>query len=296
MLGANAEDDRACRKKMSGLRYEGIYTPPSLSGTLYFPGNWGGVNWGSPAFDPSSGILYANTNRSAFSLHLIRRPWLKVLYPKHFVKIILAATDLFLLIAMLIMAFNKRGHVFSIPFAICALLFAVIPVYFGAVKLRARHDASFSRFEGVHFSNEIGLQTGSPYAVQREPLLAPSGNPCTPQPWGAISAINLNTGEKTWETPLGTTISGQKTGTINLGGPIVTAGGLVFTGASSDPYLRAFDAATGTELWRGKLPVPAQASPMTYSAGGKQYVVISAGGHGGIGTTLGDSVIAFSLE
>ena len=85
------------------------------------------------------------------------------------------------------------------------------------------------------------------------------------------------------------------TGTLNLGGPIVTAGGLVFTAAAMDDRLRAFDAETGKELWSFVLPAGGQATPMTYSIAGKQYLVIAAGGHGKIGTKPGDYVLAFTL-
>jgi quinoprotein glucose dehydrogenase len=121
------------------------------------------------------------------------------------------------------------------------------------------------------------------------------GKPCTPTPWGATAALDLNTGKLLWRKPLGTLIAGEHTGTVNYGAPIVTAGGLLFTAASSQPLLRAIDKNTGEELWTGKIPVPAQSTPMTYMYLGRQYVVVDAGGHGGLGTTLGDSVIAFAL-
>jgi glucose dehydrogenase len=103
--------------------------------------------------------------------------------------------------------------------------------------------------------------------------------------------------------PLGTTADLVKdaghviAGTPNLGGPIVTAGGLTFVGSAMDNYLRAFDTDTGQELWKGRLPAGGQAMPMTYVAGKdrKQFVVIAAGGHGKLGTTLGDSLVAYSL-
>jgi quinoprotein glucose dehydrogenase len=106
-----------------------------------------------------------------------------------------------------------------------------------------------------------------------------------------------------WQVPLGTTRDffpvpiAIRWGTPNLGGPIATGSGLVFIGAAMDNYLRAFDIETGTELWKGRLPAGGQATPMTYRLreDGKQYVVIAAGGHGRMGTTLGDSVVAFAL-
>jgi quinoprotein glucose dehydrogenase len=81
-----------------------------------------------------------------------------------------------------------------------------------------------------------------------------------------------------------------------MGGSIITAGGLVFIGAAMDDYLRAYDLETGRELWRGKLPAGGQATPMSYAVDGRQYVVIAAGGHGNLGTTLGDYVVAFALR
>jgi quinoprotein glucose dehydrogenase len=117
-------------------------------------------------------------------------------------------------------------------------------------------------------------------------------------------AVSLDTGEKVWEIPFGTTRDmvpffpiGLNYGMPSMGGPIVTASGLVFIGASMDDYLRAYDVETGEELWRARLPAGGQATPMSYriSADARQYVVIAAGGHSTLGTTLGDSVIAFAL-
>ena len=127
--------------------------------------------------------------------------------------------------------------------------------------------------------------------------------PCNPPPWGLLHAIDMRDGRVLWSVPLGTTediapfseyILG-KTGTPNFGGPIVTASGLVFIGAAMDNYLRAFDAKSGAELWRGRLPAGGQATPMTYMWKGRQYVVIAAGGHSKSGTTRGDEVVAFAL-
>ena len=111
-----------------------------------------------------------------------------------------------------------------------------------------------------------------------------------------MTAVDLKSGKKLWETPLGSMAPGQNYGSPNLGGPMLTAGGLVFTAAAMDTYLRAFDSATGKEVWRMELPASAQATPMSYLVGGKQYVVICAGGHGKLGTKMGDSVVAFALE
>jgi quinoprotein glucose dehydrogenase len=228
-------DRKGCESRMQGLRNEGIYTPPSLKGSVQGPAIVGGVNWGSIAYDTDRGILYANANSFVFHLQLIER--------------------------------DKVDAV------------------------RKEHPKA-----------EFAAMRGTPYAMMREPILSALGIPCVAPPWGLMSAVDLNTGTLKWQSPLGTPRDILPvpltfgTGTPNLGGPLATAGGLVFIGAAMDNYLRAFDADTGKELWKGRLPAGAQATPMTYTVNGKQYVVVAAGGHGKLGTTMGDTLIAFALE
>jgi quinoprotein glucose dehydrogenase len=163
--------------------------------------------------------------------------------------------------------------------------------------------AGFKAAKAAQPNVEISAQAGAPYAVKREIMRSPLGLPCNPPPWGLLHAIDMHDGHILWEVPLGTTADlapGSQylmhgTGTPNFGGPIVTAGGLVFIGATLDNYLRAFDSRTGHELWRGRLPAGGQATPMTYVWMGRQYVVIASGGHGKSGTKHGDSVVAFAL-
>jgi quinoprotein glucose dehydrogenase len=150
---------------------------------------------------------------------------------------------------------------------------------------------------------EISPQTGAPFGMRRQVLTSPIGLPCNPPPWGLLHAIDMRSGKVLWKVPLGTTrdlAPGTQwflkgTGTPNFGGPIATGSGLVFIGAAMDNYLRAFDAKTGKELWRGRLPAGGQATPMTYVWKGRQYVVIAAGGHSKANTKRGDSVVAFAL-
>jgi quinoprotein glucose dehydrogenase len=169
---------------------------------------------------------------------------------------------------------------------------------------RAEFEAMFAETGPPKFGFEP--QEGSPYAVERRPLLSPFGAPCNPPPWGTLTAIDLASGEKAWEVPLGTTRDLAPfplwwfLGTIgvpNIGGPITTASGLTFIAATTDSALRAFDSTTGEVLWEARLPTAGNATPMTYRLreDGRQYVVIAAGGHGLFGTRPGDALLAFAL-
>lgn len=236
-FGFTPYDRGACRAKIESLRNEGIFTPPSLGGSIQYPGVAGGANWGSLAHDPERGLLVLNHNSVAQIQTLIPRDGTAE-------------------------ARRAQRHMGTSP------------------------------------------QAGTPYLINQEVLVSPFGVPCVPTPWGSLMAVSLETGEKVWEIPFGTTRDmlpffpiGLDFGLPSMGGPIVTASGLVFIGASMDRYLRAFDVETGELLWRGRLPAGGQATPMTYRTkrSGRQFVVIAAGGHGTLGTEPGDSVVAYSL-
>lgn len=164
---------------------------------------------------------------------------------------------------------------------------------------------SFQKNNPHLIRSETGWQQGTPYVMKREYLFKMVDNEIRMQskpPWGTLLAIDLNNGEKKWETPLGFMMDPAKYpgaeswGSINFGGAIVTAGGLTFVAASMDNYLKAFDTKTGKLLWKHELPAGGQATPMSYSIAGQQYIVIAAGGHGKLGTKLGDYVVAFTLK
>ncbi len=228
-------DRGKCREWIASLLSQGIFTPPSLQGSIHYPGSSGGMNWGGPAVDPERHVLVVNTTRVANHIRLVPR-----------------------------------------------------------AEVTPEQAAAKYGFEPA---------LGSPYGLERLPLLSPLGAPCNRPPWGTLVGVDLARGEILWDVPFGTTRDlapfpiWRKLGVPNIGGPILTASGLVFIGAATDDFLRAFDTETGEELWKGRLPGGGQATPMTYrtSRETKQFVVIAAGGHGLMGTTGGDALVAFSL-
>jgi quinoprotein glucose dehydrogenase len=220
--------------KLKGKRNEGLFTPPSLEGTVLFPGDIGGCNWSGGSYDGKTATLYVNTNRLATIVTLI---------PK-------------------------------------------------ADLAKARKD-----FLGAEISN----QSGTPYGMKRDWLYGPNMVPGTKPPWGTLTALDLSRGAVRWEKPLGfmPSLAGiqgsSEFGSINLGGSLATASGLVFIAASQDEYLRAFDSTSGDVLWKVKLPAGGNAAPMTYSENGKQFLVICAGGHHAMRTRFGDYMVAYAL-
>lgn len=167
-----------------------------------------------------------------------------------------------------------------------------------------RHGSNSDRPALAKDSHAPGYlpQLGTDYGVSLLPMLSPLGIPCEAPPWGKIAAVDLDTGRLAWQRTFGTTADTAPLGlavpgAFNLGGSVNTASGLTFIGAALDNHLRAFDTASGRELWRGRLPAGGQATPITYVSRrtGRQYVVIAAGGHAYMGTTPGDHVVAFAL-
>lgn len=222
-FGVTPEGRAACKQMMAGLRNDGIFTPPSLEGTLAIPSNIGGAHWGGVAADNQSGIVVVPVNRIAAMVQLI----------------------------------PAKGF-----------------------DLAAARQESSRLGQGYEYT----LMEGTPYIMRRRLLIGPGQVPCTPPPFGALVAISLRTGLRLWESPLDMP---------NLGGPIITAGRLIFMAATLDRTFRAFDIDTGKELWKAPLPAGGRATPMTYEAGGRQFVVIAAGGGNEFG--YGDAIIAYAL-
>jgi quinoprotein glucose dehydrogenase len=169
------------------------------------------------------------------------------------------------------------------------------------VQLVPRERADFERDRDRYVSR--AEQAGTPYVGRMTVLVSPWGIPCNAPPWGTLAALDLRAREQRWEVPLGTTRDlaplpiALPWGTPNMGGPLLTASGIVFIGAALDDYLRAFDVETGEFLWKGRLPAGGQATPMTYRArrDGRQLVVIAAGGHAQMRSRAGDRLVAFAL-
>ena len=254
-----------------------------------------------PLSNPNSGILYANTNRIASVIRLvprrrakyerieenIERVWLRPYLPrKKF------WAELFVIVFLLASIQRRRLNPGWAP----AIVVIVGAGFVSGYHLQASQVRPAAMNWIDHFGYELSPQRRSPYLIERHPIVDSRGFSCTPAPWGAIAAVNLNTLTKIWETPLGTRVPGQQTGIRSFGGPIVTASGLVITAGAEDFWMRIFDSATGQELKKVALPVPAVATPMTYTLDGRQYILVAAGGHGDGTVPLGDSLMAFAVK
>jgi quinoprotein glucose dehydrogenase len=237
--GVTPFDKGACRDLIASFRFDGMYTPPTVEGTIMYPGNAGGSNWGGIAVDPNRQLAFVRSSDLAWVVRLI---------PSN----------------------------------------------------------EFQMERDTDPGHEYGPQVGTPYGIRRDMLLSPLGLPCVAPPWGTLSAIDLRTGTIRWQVPHGSVRDLSPVplpltwGVPGIGGPIVTQSGVVFIAAALDDYLRAFDAETGAELWKGRLPAGGQATPMSYEVEFedgrvRQYVLIAAGGHARGGSKLGDHLVAFAL-
>lgn len=301
------------------LNYEGLFTPVGERETLFFPGTRGGALWGGASFDPETGILYINANEygNTFRLRKVREPSIDMdnsvargqnIYrmncaschsqpggpePTQFPSMVKIEERFSKAQIMDIMDTGQGGKMPAFPYLSKEEKEAIVEYLF------QMNEEGPSEFPDQEFAQNDSTFTYTLDFAYRS-FLDEEGYPATKPPWGTLNAINLNTGDLVWKVPLGeyselTERGVPVTGTPNMGGSIVTAGGLVFIGATADEKFRAFDKQTGEILWEYKLPAVGYAVPSTYEIDGKQYVIIAATGGTRAGNSESDAFIAFSL-
>ena len=293
-------------KKFHSLVSDGQFVPLSVGkDTVVFPGFDGGAEWGGPAVDPETGIIYVNSNEMA---------WTGALAPNTGEN---SAQGIYLSQCGVCHGEKMMGSPPAIP-ALVGMGDRLTPQQITATITAGKgrmpgfpnlSDDQMSALVTYLTSGETKeLSAGGPPPVPvryrftgYRKFLDPEGYPAVLPPWGTLNAINLNTGEYAWKIPLGQypelAADGQKdTGSENYGGPIVTAGGLVFIGATNfDKKFRAFDKSTGELLWEATLPFAGNATPITYEVNGRQFVVIAAGGGKDPKSSSGGVYVAFAL-
>lgn len=309
LTNRSPEANRIARERLRGVRSNGQWEPPSVEGTIVFPGFDGAAEWGGQAFDPETGLFYVNSNEMAWILRLVPRAKAT------------AATN------------GRRLYIRNCAGCHRDDLGGSPPEFPSLRGLGAKMDAGaldkvlrggVGRMPGFGHLGGDALGALSAYLLQGEEkevivappasnleqafttdgynkFLDPDGYPAIAPPWGTLNAISLDTGNYAWKIPFGEypelAAKGMRdTGSENYGGPLVTKSGLLFIGATNfDRKFRAYDKKTGKLLWETQLPAGGNATPATYMVKGKQYVVIAAGG-GKSGAPSGGSYVAFALE
>jgi quinoprotein glucose dehydrogenase len=303
-------------KRLKGYRYGNMFLPPGKIPSLIFPGFDGGAEWGGPAYDPTSGIIYINANEMAWVMTMIDS---KQEVPKS-ETFNQAGQRLFTNNCMGCHGQDRKGTG-NFPTLINISLKYKDQQISDLLQTGRRMMPSFKQLTAQERNAIITYITENkktgitafvaehkavdpylniPYQMTGyDKFLSKEGYPAIAPPWGTLNAINLNTGKMVWRIPLGNDTTFEKvaktpTGTENYGGPVVTAGGLVFIAATKDGKIRAFNKRNGQLLWEAKLPAPGFATPAVYEVDGREYLVVACGG-GKLGTKSGDSYVAFAL-
>jgi quinoprotein glucose dehydrogenase len=303
------EAHRAAVERFRKVRSAGQFVPPSREGSIVFPGFDGGGEWGGAAFDPDSGLLYVNANEMAWVLRMVEvqqmdgNPSGKSLYMKncstcHRADLKGTPPEFPSLVGI-----SKKYSTRDLQTFIRSGA-GRMP---GFPQLPAPAMRAIAEFVATGEDTVVAAGAKSEYPIDQKYVtdgynrfLDADGYPAIEPPWGTLNAIDLNKGEIAWKIPFGEypelAAKGiRNTGTENYGGPLVTSGGLLFIGATNhDRKFHVFDKATGKLLWETLLPAAGNATPATYEIGGKQYVVIAAGG-GKSGAPSGGSYVAFTL-
>lgn len=304
------------KRDLKSYRHGNMFLPPGTTPSLIFPGYDGGGEWGGPSFDPQSGILYVNANEMAWVMKMNEN---KIEQPKK-ESWLQAGERLYKQSCIVCHGADRKGTgnnptLVNIkskykPEEFMGLLNngrRMMPAFkqlreeekkaIASYIMEIKNDQSKKFTSGVTKIDSVNFM---PYKMAGyNKFLSPDGYPAISPPWGSLNAINLNTGEFVWTTTLGEYEELKArgippTGTENYGGPVVTAGGLVFIAASRDAKFRAFDKMTGKIVWEYQLPAAGFATPAIYELNGKQYIVIACGG-GKLRTKPGDSYVAFAL-
>lgn len=295
------------RARWQELRKGELYSPPSLQETVVLPAYDGGAEWGGASFDPSSGLLYVNSNDVPVTLQMMqleggmssvgRNTYLRMCAGCHGADLkgdggnippVVNISARYTVSGAFQIIREGRGRMPGFP----QLSFAeAMPLLNYLLEGPAASSAGGSASPA---EARTYLHTG--YKRWQDPE---TGAPAIKPPWGTLTAIDLQRGEFRWRIPLGYYPAlvdrfGKETGAENYGGPVVTAGGVLFIAGTPDEMFRAFDKATGKLLWESKLPAAGFATPAVYEVYGRQYVVIAAGG-GKLGRPAGDSIVAFAL-
>ena len=304
------------KKDLEGYRYGKMFLPPGKKPAVELPGFDGGAEWGGPSYDPQTGLLYVNANEMGWVVTMrdvAPEPPRKEnygqagvrLYQKYCISCHGAdrkGTGNF----PTLINIQERYH----DADIMSLLSAgrrMMPSFNYITKEEKEAIGSYildsKKDQQKNFIRSAQPQDAYrnvPYAMTGyNKFLSPEGYPAIAPPWGTITAIDLNSGEHVWKTTLGEYPELKEkgvppTGTENYGGPVVTAGGLLFIAASRDGMIRAFNKVSGKLLWEYELPSPGFATPSVYEVNGKQFLVIACGG-GKLKTRSGDAYIAFAL-
>lgn len=302
--------------RLKSMNHDHLFTPPSQSGTVFFPGLDGGGEWGGPSYDPQTGILYINASEAVFIIKMLDA----VQSTDGKENNLMAAKRIYTNSCMTCHGSDYKGSG-NTPSLLGISKKYKEEEFISLISSGRRMMPGFAQLGAADKHALAALlldkkkEQNQPYTPSTKPtdpyyqlpyvsdgyhkFQTKEGYPAVDTPWGTLSAINLNTGETVWKQTLGDypelKAKGIHSGTENYGGSVVTAGGLLFIAATSDHTIRAFNKRTGELLWEHDLPASGFATPSVYKKNGKQYIVIACGG-GKLDKPSGDSYVAFAIK